>query len=312
MDAGMISLSPDGKLALVHFGGSMTTGGVVREGVGGVLLVDAETLAPLREPIRMTFKPAPVAWAPDSSRFYVACSQPDDVGDAPTDARLQALTESEQDYIAAFSADGVLIGAVSIASWTFTPDSGWSRLVRSIAASNDRVYIGVAPDLGDPQPPRLLALNSDTLAVEDSLPLGAASAAAPTTICVARGGSTVTLAYSDRVAEVAVADGGALSLSFVSQHTDFTTYAPIRADATAVLQLGPESRAGVPADNRRFHYNHDTDIRVVRGYRDVSLDDAGDPQPEYVLDLNEASSGHVFKTDFCLAVVGTRRAQRKA
>ncbi|HEY9471102.1 MAG TPA: hypothetical protein VIQ76_15965 [Propionibacteriaceae bacterium] len=306
-DAGLISVSPDGKLALVHFGGSMTTTGIIREGVGGILLIDTETLEPVRPPIRMTFKPAPVAWAPDSSKFYIACSQPDDVGDSPTNSRLQALTESEQDYVAAFSSDGDLISSTPVAAWTVPPDSGFSRLTRAMAADAERVFLSIIPDPADPQPPRLVVLDADSLAVKSSLALDTIDPDdAPTVICLSRSGSTITLSYADRVAEVSIDSGDSMEVEFFSTHEFFITYAPTRADAVEVLQLGPESSIGAKPDNRRFHYAQDTGVRIVRGYNDMELDSGGSPKPSYTLDLDEAAPGHSFKTDFCLAVVGTR------
>lgn len=308
-EAGRLQRSPDGKKLLVHFGGSMTTGGIAREGIGGLLLVDESTLAPSRAPIRMTFKPAPMAWAPNSEHFYVGCSLSDDPGDLTDTARLGAAASSVTDYVAKFDAAGVLQTSQAVTTWSFTPDAGFSRLVQGIAASDEHVFVSINADIGSPGGPILQVHTADNLALVSTLDLSGVAATAPPNLCLRRDGSLL-LSYGDRIACVTFDDSMVGTIEYVSVHDDFHTWAPSRNDNYHVVQNGPESNVGRPPDNRAWFYNYDTTLgaRVVRAYRTLELDEDGAPQDVYALDLNEVSPGHTFKPDFCLAAVGVRAA----
>ena len=306
------TLSPDEKVLLMHFGGSATTGGILQEGVGGVLVLDPTTLLMRRPPIRMTFEPAPLAWAPDSSRFYVGCSRNDDVGDLPATARLQDLTESTNDYVAVFDADGVLLGSRQLATWLDPPGAGFSRMVKGIVASNERVYVsvdGVIGFTGDLPTLYVLDATDSTLPVVTSLSLSSITTIeAPPNLCLSRDGKTLTLSYPERVVELDVA-GDALAIRYVAEHAQLHTWAPGREPAYDELQLGPLSRFGGQPDNRRFFYNIDTDVNVVRAYATFELGGDGDPSKRYELDLRAVSPDVTFKRTYRLASVGLR-AQR--
>lgn len=295
LDSDAALLSPDGKRLLLRFSSSGVAS-AIREGVGGVLLVDTETLEPLRAPIRMTYDPAPMAWAPDSSRFYLGCALPDDVGDLPDSAgRLAALTTSSADYVAAFDADGVLLGAQQVSTWDEAPNSGFSRHVKGLAATADRVYASV--DV----PPTLQALKAADLAPVATLDLSDLGAAAPPLLCLARDGTRLFLANGDAVGVAALANDE-LELEQVVTHAEYATDAPLREPAYPVLQLGPRSRVGQPPDDRRFFLNTDGDSRVLRAFRQFDLHE-GAPRDAYQFDLAEWA----VDINYRLAAVGIRR-----
>jgi hypothetical protein len=268
-----------------------------------------------RPPIRMTFEPAPMAWAPDSSRFYLGCSRNDDVGDVPTTARLQALTESPNEYVAVFDADGVLLGSRQLTTWLDPPDAGFARMVKGIVANAERVYVSVDGVLGfTGMLPMLYVLDAtdDTLPILGSMPLGTITVdEAPPNLCLARDGKTLTLSYADRVAELDVSSDDP-AIRYVAEHADFHTWAPGRDPAYDELQLGPLSRFGGQPDNRRFFYNIDTDVNVVRGYGTLELGDDDNPAERYELDLRAASPGVTFKKTYRLASVGLRAKRNPA
>lgn len=306
IDADAALLSPDGTRLLLHFSASGTTGGSLREGVGGVLLVDAETLVPLRAPIRMTFDPAPMAWAPDSSRFYLGCSMPDDIGDLPDSAaRLDALTTSNNDYVVAFDANGIWQGAQAVASWQFAPDAGFARRVKALAATNERVYASVDGQYTSLGGPTLMAL-SPALSVAASLDISEIGAAAPPILCLSRGHKSVFVANGHSLATISLEED-LLSIEEVVTHAEYATFAPLRDPAFPTLQLGPASRIGGLPDNRRFLMNTDGTTRVLRAFRSFGLDDLGNPRDAYTLDL--AVWG--VDTNYRLASVGLRPRQTR-
>lgn len=297
-----ITQSPDDALILVHFSGSGTTGGVVREGVGGVILADSETLVPIRPPIRMTFEPAPFAWRPDGERFFLAASKNDDVGDAPTNARLTALTESTTDYVAAFDKDGLLLGSRLLVTWATAPDAGFSRSIKAIVATNDRLYVSARDFDANTRTLYVLDAATTSMNVLGSFDLTATLADAPSILCLTRGGTRLRAATGTRILEFDV-ENATPSLLYNVAKPEYATLAPSRAESFDALQLGPKSRLGRPPDDRQFFMNYDTiptpDIRVLRAYRKF---EAGSDDPVYEFDLAE------WETDlnYRLAVVGNR------
>lgn len=298
-----VALRADTRM-LVHFSQGVTTDGAVREGVGGWVLVDPATLAPVRAPIRMTFEPFPAAWRPDGARFYLGTCRADDVGDLPATSRLADLTTATADYVAAFDADGTLLGTRQLATWDFTPDAGFARLVAGIVASDTRVYVTVDPSPLGGGVPWLFVLDAtdDALPVVASLALDAITGAAPRNLCLTRGAETLLLGYDGIVAEVAVADD-ALAIGTVAAHADFAMWDQSRGPGFPAIQLGPVSRYGGVPDNRRWVYNYGDGHTIVRAYRDVALVE-GAPHAVYEFDL--AVDGITFQHTYRLASVGTR------
>lgn len=298
-EAGGFTLAPDGTRALLHFGGSMTTGGSIREGVGGYLLIDAATLAPLRAPIRMGFKPSRAAWSADGARFYLGVDTYADVGDDVTNAHLSALTTATSDGIAAFDRDGTLLGTTVLATWPFTPDAGFNRLLQALGADDRFVYAAIAPAVGSGLSPMLYVLDP-ALAVLASFNLGGIGTATPAQLVPI--GSTLYAVYSDRIATFAIAADGTPSLTEVSVSSDLNTQAQTRGDTPATLRPGVRSRVGRPPDARRFLFRQASGVAVIAGY----LGFADPPKAQYTLDLNLVSPGRTWKTDFALANAGVR------
>lgn len=132
-------LSPDDTRLVHAFDRTYTP--IVIDGLGGFIVADAETLAPLRNPIRMSFRPQCALWAPDSQRFYLSTSLDTDSDGVP----LVEVSESMSDYVSSFTRDGVLIASREVATHPFPPNTGIARRIRSMAIhpNGTRLYVHV-------------------------------------------------------------------------------------------------------------------------------------------------------------------------
>jgi hypothetical protein len=148
----ILRMSPDEKRLLVSFSVVYrASDGIALDGLGGFLVVDPETLLPIRPPIRTSYRTHAHCWAHDSKRFYVATSFPSGESVPPTNPRAATATT---DYISAFDADGNFLDARLLRTWPVAPNEGWARTITGMAATAKRVYVvsfepyiagGVAP-----------------------------------------------------------------------------------------------------------------------------------------------------------------------
>lgn len=155
--------SPDGSRIAVVWGLTTDDEGATIDAIGGVLLLDGDTLTPVRPAIRMS-KPRShlVAWAPDGEHFYIGASKAADPGDWAD----PNLPSAQQDGIAKFTREGVLVGTVNVGSWGFTPDAGFRSLVTAVGVGADGTVFVAAPP-GFAQDSRLVAI-SDALEIRYS------------------------------------------------------------------------------------------------------------------------------------------------
>lgn len=131
-------LSPKEDKVLVAFDQAYNGSSVVIDALGGYVYADAETLVPLRNAFRMSFRPQVSCFGNDG-RFYMSVSRDTDPGDAPN----YIVATSDKDYVAQFDSDGTLLATRLIYTWPFSPDSGFRRTIESMVASfdNKRLYV---------------------------------------------------------------------------------------------------------------------------------------------------------------------------
>lgn len=292
--------SPDGKRVLWAFVATYSSDGPQLDGMGGYVLADGTTLDAIRPALRMGFRQASAAWAPDSKRFYIAASQ---AADNDGTARLTAAT-STKDYVAAFDADGALLGVRELGAWGAAPSTASTRMVRAIAATSSRVYVlsYTAGVLGQ-EGLTLFALDAESEA--EILRVVAAVPVAEVTgvMQVGRAGN-LSLVYYGRVDEYDTADDS-LELISSTVSTDFggdaltSTIGPGWGWSNGVMQNGPASRLGAAADIRRFFLQGAEN--VVRGYYGLE-------SSSYSLDI----SAYAPRKRYRLANVGYRTLEKAA
>lgn len=262
--------SPDGTRLLVGFHATTEEpGGAVLDGLGGLLLVVADsTMAVVRPAIRMTFRPVAPAWEPGSQRFFLPVSRADDPGDTASGT----VATSTYEGIATFDREGVLQGATSVYTWVVAPNSGFQRLLRSVAASSTRLYaIRVNEPVTEPAGTKLLVFDIEG----GGLPalLGSVDVAGlGHSISLSHGGTKVAVHFpaTDEVAEYDVSsDTPTLIHRTAGFATDAYTNGGVNEWRARTIQNGPKSRVpGRPPDSRRFvHLRSGTTSSVVRGYR---------------------------------------------
>lgn len=291
--------SPDGTRLLVGFHGTTdTSSGTILDDLGGLLLtVTDSTMAVVRPAIRMTFRPVAPTWEPGSERFFLPVSRADDPGDTASGT----VATSTYEGIAAFSREGVLQGTTHVYTWAVTPDSGFNRLLRSVAASNRRLYaIRVNEPITEPAGTKLLVFGIENGALPTLL--GSVDVAGlGHSISLSHGGTRVAVHFpaTNEVAEYDVSsDTPALLHRTASFATDAHFNGGVNEWRPRTLQNGPKSRVdGRPPDTRRFiHLRSGTTSSIVRGYRNF------DKPPAYELDMT-LQTPH---KRYALAVVGSR------
>jgi hypothetical protein len=294
--AGVVAayLSPDQTRLLVAFDTTYDMDGPI-DGLGGYVLADAETLAPVRAALRMTFRPQCACWGPDG-KFYLATTLNADPGDAPS----VGVADSPLDYVSQFTADGVLLGSRSLYDFGFSPGTAFGRTIRALAASAERVYVWHRE--GATAPYSLTVLD----ATDPALPI-LSTMEAPAYDCrnllLARDGVTLAALHDGRVSEFNVAGAPFLLHTVVTSNAGGDPVAgPLNGSATALLQVGVESRLGAPADWRRYLLNNAGSTGVVYAYGSF----ADDPIFEY--DLDALDVGDRYR----LANVGALRKGKTA
>lgn len=292
-----LRLSPALDRALIAFGTTYdpNTSQAI-DGLGGFILADAETLAPLRSPLRMSYRPQAMAWSPDGERFFLGVSRATDPAGTPS----LSVTTSTTDYIAVFDRNGVLLGTRLMASWGFTPDAGFARLVRALAVTPDgeRLLAVVAPAVGSGEPYRLYALDATdpTLPVVDSLALGTTIANDVRVLEPGYGGKVALQFSADTIGEFSVSPLAEQHRTTSAAFTTAVASGPQEAGLRAIRN-GPKSLVGAPPDDRQFVL--DIDSGTLRGYRGFDNDAV------YELDL----SAFTVNKRFALAVTGVRPVQ---
>jgi hypothetical protein len=243
-----MQLSPDGKALLVAYDETYTPPGSIVDGLGGYILADAETLAPLHTAYRMSFRPMVSCWAPDG-RFFIATTKNTDDGDVPT----LDTTTSTSDYVSAFDADGTLLASREIYAWPVTPSTGFSRTIHAMAADIDRKRLFVlSKRTHDSADTTLHVVNID----DDALPIVANVDVAGTShdMQVSSGGKRLTLLHPG--SEVSEYDITGTTPTLVARTSDpafaGNPVSGLNSWGTDLLQLGVKSRFGQPPDKRRF------------------------------------------------------------
>jgi hypothetical protein len=283
--------------------------GTALDGLGGFVLADGKTLDAVRPVIRMGFLPLMAAWRADSKQFYLPVSL---TNDTATGTASSTVAISTHDYVAAFDADGTLLGTRLLGTWGGVPSTAFTRMVKAMAASNDRVYVlsftsGILGNEG------LTLFALDATSTQEVLPVVASiSVATPPSYTYAmqlgRNGRLSLIYPNGRVDEYTTKNNnGGDSLAFFGT----TTSAEFDGDAVftvvvgtgwnnGVMQNGPRTHvAGGTDDTRRFFLQGTQNM--VRGYR--SLDKAA-----YTLDI----SSYAPKKRYRLANVGYRPKEKVA
>lgn len=147
-------LSPDGtRVAFVYdaAGLSGSSSVLIRDGYGAVILADAETMEPIRGPIRggvwnVGSEHDIVAWSSDGEHFFVPSVFNYDIGDLTSTGQFPLFYQSDHHYLAKYTRDGEFVDAVSLATWG-TPEvsarDGMGMMVREVVREGDRLYVGV-------------------------------------------------------------------------------------------------------------------------------------------------------------------------
>lgn len=275
--------------------------GLLRDGLGGLLIADAETLASTRPPIRMGFDPC-AAWARDG-RLFSSARITTDTG-YPDPAVMTALNN----YIAVH-VDGVLQGTALVATSDGMIPGGEQDRIRALAVRGDRLFALVQKDTVDgADVPRLRMYD---ISDPDVLPTLVASvdlpfAASTTGKNIAPHHATVVMlplvnaADGDIVPVEVVTEDGLESLVVGATITrpEFSMVAVggVSGIDTDALQAGPKSRRGNPPDARWFFLDKTGDGALL-AFRDLTADAA-----EYTLDLADYDINKRFR----LLVAGER------
>lgn len=273
-----IELSPDGENLLVAFEGSGVAdnfGVVIKEGVGGTLLVEAKTLD-LKKIFRMSDQPAPFAWAPNSEKFYVSTVKATDNGDIQASQDLRDLITSTSDYVSVFNKDGALLGSRLLKTWAFEPTGGFFRSVKRVVVSRDNkvVYVSVEggvfwTDTGS----YIYALDAtdNTLPILEAYTLPDDSK--HLSLSVTPGGGRLTLlrqlgADPATVMEFDISNGG-LELLSNTASLNFNTPTQTGLNKPEVLRAAPHS--SIPGDaTLRFLHSKNGAVSVMYAYNDFA------------------------------------------
>lgn len=283
-------LSPKGDRHLLIFTSTVSEVGGTIDGLGGAFLVDAETLEPVRDAIRMSYRRHRAAWRRDGERFYIATSLTSDVPDTAN----VAVTTSQFDYIATFDSDGQLLATTQILDWGAPRDSGLGSGVLAMVASpsNDRLYT-MENVVGDPFYLRIYDCSNDAVSLLASVEVDDWSYYMQ---CSRVGNKLMVLMLDHTWREYDVSND---TFELVDIHSIPDTDATFGAFSTlwpaGLIQNSVESRVGRQPDPRRFHFDGDT--KMVNGYRSFSN------QPVYTLDLSEYDP----RSRYRLANVGSKQ-----
>lgn len=303
-----MDVSPDGTRAVARFDQTIASGGGVLDGLGGLLVINAETLEPVRPAIRMSYyREAALAWDPNSERFFAGAS----LGTDPGDVASLTVTTVTTDFIAQYSREGVLINAKQVATWGFTPNAGFARSVTALAVNpaGTRLYAWIETTFLDPAVPggKLVAydITDDAWPQVAELVFNSSPPAlvAHPELLINYGGTRCAIWFNGHtdgisVAEVDLTDDN-LTLIHRTYDPRYTMGSPANlAEPAHNLRVGPRSRLGQPPDNRRFFYSKHANM--LHGYRNFDVD------PTYELDLTQYDP----KTRYALAITAARVYER--
>lgn len=281
MPAGM-EMSPDRGRLLLGFGHTVDTGsGATIDAIGGMLLLDPETMAVVRPAIRMTYRPTAPAWRADSAGFFLGTvinTDPGDVADG-------SLPESVHEFVCAFDADGALQGSLLLRTWDNPPNAGFGRLIRCMAANGhgSRLYVlrqGEPVVEGNITKLHVIDTTNGNLALLETVHVDGLAES----IGLTRGGTRLSMYFPD-TDEVAEYDTSDDTPSLIARTAGFDTNAWTNGTHGSwrqpLIQNGPKSRVpGRPPDARRYFLERGTGTDQLRLYR--SLDKA----PVYTLALD--------------------------
>lgn len=295
-------LSRDETRLAVGFDQTLREDGLVRDGLGGLIMADAETLTAVRSPIRMGVDPC-AAWG-DDGRLFSAARITSDTG-YPDPAVLESVDE----YIAVHAADGTLAGTVLVASGGGMIPGGAANRIRAIAARGRRLFVLLQKDPFDAGgAPQLLMYSIED---PDLLPTFVAGTNLPFSASDA-GRSIATHHFSKVVVPLVNASDGDLVVVDVVVEDDIETLEVVETIArpefsmvavggisgidTDALQAGPKSRHGNEPDTRWFFLDKTGD-GALRAFRNLASEEA-----EYTLDLAD----YTINKRFRLIVAGER------
>lgn len=329
-----VALLPDAnrRFGLLSFDKSSELSGALVEGIGGVLLIDMETLEAVRPAYRNTYEPS-LAWSANGETFYIGSTHNADPGQisgyGSVPAWLAATSESTNDYINVYNIDGDLIQSMHVAVWGSDPgvfpDAGFHRTIRGlhVTPTGDRLFAavegfnfgGVFVANGGNRELRSYTIADDgTISHQTTLNLNGVLGSSLTTvspeIISSRDGSRLWMLLSGdgptegRVLEFDISDGGISLLRDISRQM---FYGVAWQYINRVFKLGPDSRIGQRPDNRLYLLSRYPDQYTLYALRDIEegmdagAEDPDVPQP-YSLDLSE----YDIDNNFALAIRSVR------
>lgn len=291
-------VSPDGTRYLLSFKNTieLSPGSAIIDGLGGFVLANAETLASLRTAIRMSFRPHASAWALDSQKFFIGASTTVDNGNPPFPT---TVAKSTSDYIARFSREGALENTQVVATWAVAPDAGLARKVFSMAATETRLYVGIASEVGvvgDTNKLVVLDITNPAMPIIGTLGYMVGLTHTPKAVSVNHNGTRVfILTGSNLMVEIDVTDDN-LSMIGSTSHANFDT--AVVNDGLSLRYYKPHkqipaSKAPLPPDERWFFFTKSTATpATVFGY---STDFTGGPVYDFDISAYAPKKRYVLR-----------------
>lgn len=300
-----LRLSPSGDRLLAQFALTTDPEGLVLEGIPGVILIDEETLEPLRPAIRMSRRDTQAIWAPQGDRFCINVSIATDAGDVSN----PGVYTSTADYLAVFDADGTLLGTRQLSTWSFTPDAGFSSLIKAVGLSGTHAFVAYEEDFIAGYKLSMIDYRDAALPIVATVTLPVHPSQRPRCICVSYGGAKIAVWYAEgggndaRVLEYAISESS-MALIHDTGDPSFTTGAwsggATEHSLDYIIRRGPRSQFSQPPDPRRWFLLEQAAVSL-HAYR------AFDQEPVYDFDFLEMSVGDRY----ALASAGSRRFETR-
>jgi hypothetical protein len=287
-------LSPDETLFLAAFDESYVPGtGVAIDALGGFVLADATTLAPVRDEFRMSFRPQCAAWSADSQSFFMATSMDTDPGGVPN----LDVVDSQYDYISKFDRDGVLLGSRLMVDFGFSPGSGFNRRVKVMCANRDSTRLYAMVHCADALS-RIFVLDTtdDTLPIMNSVVVSTVGSGTVRVMNVNAENTRLTvLDNNDLVMEFDIV-GDVMTMIHSTPGADYaaTTNSGINSFGCQVIRNTPAS----PNKTQMFYNTVDDTLRAYKSFE----------QPE-VYKFPLVTTG--LKNRYALAHIGRRTTPRE-
>lgn len=298
-------LSPDQDYLAIAF--DQTTDpdtSAVLDAIGGMLIVDAETLTPVRPAIRMGFRPFAFAWAKgeddDPDRLFLGTSLNVDAGDSPSGS----VATSIHDYVSEFDADGNLIGSLLIHTWALTPNAGFFRTIDYLLANKTgtRLYALVADEVLTGNASRVFVIDIEDggMATETIIDLDIRGFS----LELSHDGSKLfihgeTVPGGDPVIQEYDLSEPTPELAYSAENAEFAanTQTPsLGGIRLRPLQRGVESRVGAAPDPNKFLFSTNPQD-TIRAYSKFD-----DDEPRFEYDISDLDVGDRY----VLVNIGTR------